>query len=674
MTKKQPKPNAKDAGTPKTKDTLESSAKQAVGQHKTPKNIVAELTGGSLQPAVVRVEDDVKSPASAEQPQADPVKKEDTALKSSSAKTPDPNAPKKPGVFIKAFHAAGRFALRTSVPEILLLMSLVLSRWLQNSDFSYPEEMLVPMALFAVLATIIFYVYKLILRRNLAAHAAALPLVYGLYGYTYTFPWLHHFADKFVKHSYDTPFTHGLIFIGVGAAVFGLGAWALDFAMRHVKPLRAIPLLKIAVFVVLFVFAGQVYKTATRLWTIRHQLAYQQPASFTPAKPADAKIAIKPNVYYLLFDRYANDNTLSKDYNYNNSDLLNFLGNQGFVTRDQAYSNYPFTMQSVSSTMAMNYFPSLNKSFTSDGGEWQSAFPYRATLNNPPVAQALKQNGYTYNQIASWWDFTRDGIQADNQPTKDFRLRTLGMTFWMTDLQRDVINKSILSPLLKKGLTFGKHVAILYDLDTAPRDNFEQQMVALKSIASNSKTEKTPQFTFAHVLVPHDPYIFGPDGSDPGYSGDRDDNGVDEIDKYNNQLTYLNTRMKDLIGDIRTNDPGAAIILQADEGPYPKQFRGTLTPGHYYNPINLPLEQMQQKFGILASYYLPNTDPETVATHMTSSVNAFRVVLDTYLGYSLDLLPDCQFATGDKYQLYGYTLVSGKLRGTSEPAACRQYQ
>ena len=83
---------------------------------------------------------------------------------------------------------------------------------------------------------------------------------------------------------------------------------------------------------------------------------------------------------------------------------------------------------------------------------------------------------------------------------------------------------------------------------------------------------------------------------------------------------------------------------------------------------------MQQKFGILASYYLPNVPPETVAAQMTSSVNAFRVVLDTYLGYSLDLLPDCQFATGDKYQLYGYALVSGKLRGTAEPATCGQYQ
>ncbi len=656
-----------------------SSSTDTPKSHKEPKNIVAELTGGPMQPATVKLEDD-KPPKSTD---VTPNGKYDDT--STDDKKPAPNiektsakdtvaAPKKPGKLKRFGRALGRFVLRTSVPEILLLISLVLSRWLQNSDFSYPQETFVPIVLFAVLATIIFYVYKLILRRDLAAHAAALPLVYGLYGYTYTFHNLHTFADRFVPKNFDTPLAHGLIFMLVTVIIFGLGGAVLDLIMRKAKPLKNVPLLKIAMFVVVFIFAGQAYKTATRLWTVRHQLAYQQPASLTPAKPANVQTTGTPNVYYLLFDRYANSNTLSKDYNYNNSDLLNFLSDQGFVTRDQAYANYPFTMQSVSSTLAMNYFPEFNKSFTHDGGNWQTAFPYRTVLDNPPAAQALKQNGYTYNQVSSWWDFTRDDIKADNQPTKDFRLRTLGMTFWMTDLQRDIINKSILSPLLKKGLSFGKHIAILYDLDTAPRDNFEQQMAALKTIAANSKTQKTPQFTFAHVLVPHDPYIFGPDGSDPTYSGDRDDNGADEVDKYTNQLTYLNTRIKDLIGDIRAKDPGAAIIMQADEGPYPKQFRGTLTPGHYYNPINLPVEQMQQKFGVLASYYLPNVPTETVAAQMTSSVNAFRVVLNTYLGYSLDLLPDCQFATGDKYQLYGYALVSGKLRGTNEPAVCQQYQ
>lgn len=573
----------------------------------------------------------------------------------------------------RLLHVVGRFVLYSSVPEILLISALILSKWLTNSDFSYPQEVFAPIILLSVVSTFFYYLFRLVLRRPLPAHAAALPLMYGLYSYSYSYPRMHAVAHKLTPKTWDTPFMSALLYVVVLALALGVVAFVLDFITRRIKPLKNVPLLKIAVFVIAFVFAGQLYKTGARLWDIRHELAYKQPATFTPAKPANAHITAKPNVYYLLFDRYANADTLAKDYNYNNDDLLNFLGTQGFVTRDQAYANYPFTMQSTSSTLGMTYFQNLNKDFTHDAGKFQTAFPYRATLNNPPVAQALKQNGYTYNQVASWWDFTRDNINADNQPTKAFRLRIFGMTFWMTDLQRDIVNKSILSPFLKKGVTMGKHAIVKYDLDTAPRDNFEQQIAALKTVASNSATQKAPQFTFAHILVPHDPYIFGPDGSDPTYGGDRDDNGVDETDKYVNQLSYLNTRIKDLIANLREHDPNAAIVIQADEGPYPKQFRGTLTPGHYYNPINLPLQQMQQKFGVLASYYLPGMDAQTVTAQAASSVDIFRVILNNYLGYAMPLLPDCQFATGDKYQLYGYQLVSGKLKGTAEPEVCKQY-
>jgi hypothetical protein len=149
---------------------------------------------------------------------------------------------------------------------------------------------------------------------------------------------------------------------------------------------------------------------------------------------------------------------------------------------------------------------------------------------------------------------------------------------------------------------------------------------------------------------------------------------VDETVKYTNQVTYLNKRIKDLIGNIRTNDPRAVIVVQADEGPYPKQFRGTLTASHYYDPVNLPLTQMRQKFGILASYYMPGVDTETVNANITASVNTFRFVLDQYAGYELKTLPDCQFTAGDKYRLFNYELVTGKLKGTANPAACAAYK
>jgi hypothetical protein len=322
----------------------------------------------------------------------------------------------------------------------------------------------------------------------------------------------------------------------------------------------------------------------------------------------------------------------------------------------------------------MQYHKQLGAQFKQDAAGFQTAFPYRDILDKSPVSEIFKSNGYAYNQVSSWWDFTRNNSTADTELSRSFRLRAFGMTFWMRDLQRDIINKSILSPLLLKGASVGHAAIIKYDRDYNPRENFESQMTALTAITEKSKNQTKPQFTFGHILSPHDPYVFTETGESPTYSVDRNDDSVDETRKYTNQLKYVNGRFQDLIRTIRTKDKNAVVIIQSDEGPYPKQFRGTLTPTHYYDPVNLPLEQMRQKFGILASYYLPGVDKKTTQKEMTSSVNTFRFVLSHYFGYKLDPLPDCQFTAGNKYYMYTYQLVSGKLRGTPEPDVCRHYQ
>jgi len=318
----------------------------------------------------------------------------------------------------------------------------------------------------------------------------------------------------------------------------------------------------------------------------------------------------------------------------------------------------------------MNYFPEFEKMFGHDG-DWQSAYPYRQVFNNPPVAQMLKKNGYTYNQVSSWWDFSRIGIKADTNSAQSFRIRLLNKNIWLSDLQRDVVYKSILSPWMKKGLTFGNYAVIKYDLDRNPGDNFEAQMSSLKAIASRSE-RAAPQFTFAHVLAPHPPYVFNSDGSTPNHDPEANDNGIDEKLKYTNELQYVNKRMEDIVQYIKDKSPNAVIVVQADEGPYPKQFRGPLTINHHYDPLSLPLQDMKQKFGIFAAYDMPGVPADQVK-QLNTSVNTFRFILNKYLNYNLPMLPDCNFSTGNKFKVYNYTLVSDKLKGYSDPA-CSQYE
>lgn len=581
----------------------------------------------------------------------------------------------------KYIQIAGRFMLRSSLPEILLVVSLLIARYLPNSDFSYPTEIILPIVLLGALATAFFYLFKKILKSTLAAHAAALPITYGLYAYSYAYPALRQLVDMLTPNTLTTPFTTMVVTVLVWFLVFGSAGFLLD-RILHLKRfswLQNMPLLKITVFAICFIFVMQIGAFGQRLWTIRHQLAYSYIAPDLPRKDSsltqDTAGSVQPNIYYLVFDRYASNETLSRQYGFDNSAMTRFLDERGFVTRQNAYANYPFTIQSISSTLTMDYHLELGSRFRDDATPLQTAFPYRDILNHPPVAEQLQKNGYVYNQVSSWWDFTRDNPTADSEPSKSFRLRIFDIPFWLSDLQRDIVNKSILSPLALKGLTTGSSAVLKYDHDNNPRQNFEEQIAAVKGIASAAQADaKKPQFTFAHILSPHDPYVFSETGEIPTYGPDRTDDGADENIKYVNQLRYINTQLQDLVSTILEKDPFPVIVIQSDEGPYPKQFRGTLSPTHYYDPVTLPAAEAQQKFGILASYYMPGINSETVREQIDSSVNAFRFVLNQYLGYELEKLPDCHFTAGNKYYIYQYELANQKLTGLENPESCKQYE
>lgn len=571
---------------------------------------------------------------------------------------------KKPGL------AAARRLADTPLPEITFLTSFVLSRWWLNSDFSYPSEVVQPILLMAVLASLAFYIYRFVLGRGLATHVAAIVLSYVFYSYRFIHD--HGTVKRIwgtIPERYSTEFTQSLAVLVAAVVVCGAVGWLAGATQRY-RYIRAFQPYKILLFAILFMFAVQAVRFGERYYEIKEELAYKYASPLVDIQPKKASKS-KPDIYYLIFDRYGSAEALKDSLKFDNSELIAHLASEGFVTREPAYANYPFTMSSVSSTVAMSYFPDFEKKFGGNG-VWQAAFPYRDIFNNPPIAQILQKNGYSYNQLSSWWDFSRVGINADTEPTKAFRLRAFGANYYFSDLQRDIIYKSLFSPWLKKGLTIGDTTVVKYDLDYHPRDNFYAQMDAIKTIAGRAD-KSVPQFSVAHVLVPHPPYVFDAEGRYPTYDGESTDNGIDEVVKYTNQVTFVNHHIKEVASEIRRKSPDAVIIIQADEGPYPKEFRFELSPDHYYNPLDLKPQKMRQKFSILASYRLPGAD-QTAARRLDSSVNTFRFVLNQYLGYDLPMLPECNLSIGNKFNIFNYELVNETLTGQPAPDECKQYE
>jgi hypothetical protein len=161
----------------------------------------------------------------------------------------------------------------------------------------------------------------------------------------------------------------------------------------------------------------------------------------------------------------------------------------------------------------------------------------------------------------------------------------------------------------------------------------------LDSLADLPETEG-PNFIFAHIVAPHPPFVFGPDGEvrNPDASFTYHDGsdfleavGTREeyIEGYRDQLVFLNKQLARTIDDILSNsDRPPIIILQADHG-----------PGAYLNWQSLSETNIDERTSILNAYYFPEVE-EGYLYPSISPVNSFRLLLNAYFRENYELLED----------------------------------
>jgi hypothetical protein len=135
----------------------------------------------------------------------------------------------------------------------------------------------------------------------------------------------------------------------------------------------------------------------------------------------------------------------------------------------------------------------------------------------------------------------------------------------------------------------------------------------------------SPKFVFAHLVIPHWPYVFLPNG---GYvPGGGDINGFligktpsEGLVGYPRSMAFINRAMIQVVDQIiaRSKAP-PVIIIQGDHG----AFR---------------FDDPSQRVTILNAYYLPGA--KAVLYPTITPVNTFRIVLNSYFGQDYPLLPD----------------------------------
>lgn len=584
----------------------------------------------------------------------------------------------------KVIRILGKLFLLWLVP-FLILESFFLSEFLKNYNYIevFPKELIFPTVMHATTALIVAIVIFAIKRPKGISAKLVGALLMGLFMVNYQdrlAPFVGIFRSIMPilpAPGKDMPII-SLLFI---ALLFAIVAFVgiLFEKLQAKKPfLDSKNTLGGILIITSIIFLGQAIPSIKILAQMVPQ-SRTQPNLLPRLSKAQAN-SEKPDIYYIVLDRYTNDKVLKEQFNFDNSKFTNFLKANGFHVNEEAYSNYPYTTMSISSTLNANYTKDYVQPHKDDTA--QSRTLYHNLIRQSSVIKALKSEGYQYLHIGSWYGATNKAPLADID---------------YMHASSAIINKKTGRDIKRlRGLESSQFIKSPYtDFLSAPgsqlsfiskpyEDQVRGQINTLHDIAE-SKTQGG-RFIFAHILVPHDPFIFNADGSINISSG-TDSTGLPIKQKYTNQVEFINQQMQDLISQVQKNsNKKAVILLNADEGPYPQYLNDSFlkpTPSTEFLALDTinnedqtkwSKDWLQMKFGNQQAVYAPNIKEEELANNL-SSVNLFRLVLNNYFSYSLDYLPSCHFVlasgTGSEFR---YKAVTDSNIFGPVSSECTKYQ
>ena len=338
-----------------------------------------------------------------------------------------------------------------------------------------------------------------------------------------------------------------------------------------------------------------------------------------------------PDIYHFIFDRYGSEEVLDRHFGITDP-IGAFLEQRGFYVARASHSNYLKTAHSLASAFHMDYLPPFADDPRIAAGNWQPLF---RMLENHRVGRLLRDRGYRHLQFGSWWRGTY------HNPTAD-----LNGPFGFSEFNMLYLRRTILLPIFH--LLPDTALTMRLDWDNGQCQRVARQIEAIKQIGEGAR----PAYVFAHVLVPHGPFAFAPDGRclDRPASIARG-----ETQGYIEQVTYADRIIHDLVTTLQAaNRSPPVILIGADEGPYPSR-------DHSLPWQTAPAEELRIKTGILNAFYLPDGDYDLLRQDITP-VNSYRMVFNSVFGTDFPELPDRIFAFPFENDIYTLHDVTARVR------------
>jgi len=444
-----------------------------------------------------------------------------------------------------------------------------------------------PLIILVLSAAILLIALRLIIRdwHRAALLLSTLIFLFFTYGHLYLFLKKIDIAGFIIgRHRYMVP-----LWLGMGALV----VWWVTRRLRN--PQAFTPVLNlVSIFLLIYPSFQIVSYGIKRAETEKASLQAAQ------SKGATLPLGYAPDIYYIILDAYGRADVLEEMFGYDNRPFLQALEAKGFYVAKCSQSNYGQTMLSLTSSLNLNYLDALTSSLTPDS---DTRAPLRALGQYNAVRKFLASQGYNIVSFAtnfpvSEWKDANYFLSPPPQGMSSFEIMLSQTSLWRMPM--DMVNE----PPERVSAEWYRR----------------RTLFALEALEKIVPDIHSPKFVFAHLVIPHHPFVFGPNGEELNSI----EAGVPKFEeykvKYPDQVTYINKRILSIVDLILKNSPNQPIIiLQGDHGP-------------------APFDVIARRMKNLNVYYFPDNTEGLYPT--ITPVNTFRVIFSKYFGQNYPMLED----------------------------------
>lgn len=470
----------------------------------------------------------------------------------------------------------------------LLAIYPALSLFAHNAGQVQFYELLLPLALI-LLATVLMHAALLAVVTPQRANFLVILINVFIFYYEYLLGFLQNASlfeflgivggRSFLKY-------YAAALVASAASIFLLSETALEKAAFVVK--------RFVVLLILVTLASLAWNKFSS-WDVRG------PEQAGPIARASGASTSNPDIYHISLDGYGRHDYLKDFYGYDNGAFIEWLEQKGFFVAHEGRSNYTFTRFSLASFLNFQYL---------DDVPIEQEWSFFNLIQDNKAMRFLKERGYnivTFETGQTSFDIKKLATHFQSAP------------YVLSEFQNEVLNLTFLPTFLKAVIFKNQRKAILNIFDKL----------------SQPLSEPSPKLVYAHIFLPHPPYLFDGEGN---FLTPEKLKLLPELtpetykEQFVGQTRFATTKVQEMIGKILEYTRGkAVIILHSDHGPAFTRYPGIET---------------EERISILEAVFLPSGDYEGFTPGMTP-VNIYRLVFNALFQSDLPILEDESYLVTD---------------------------